>query len=97
MISIEELTMVYLDRKVSQKEERLWQAFTRLDKTGNMKLSLEDVKKGLEEVKVAYNLSKNKYIFNEKLFQGVSWNDKEIEEAFKQADLDGVLHHQGEA
>eukprot|EP00471_Norrisiella_sphaerica_P010411 CAMPEP_0184492574 /NCGR_PEP_ID=MMETSP0113_2-20130426/23700_1 /TAXON_ID=91329 /ORGANISM="Norrisiella sphaerica, Strain BC52" /LENGTH=597 /DNA_ID=CAMNT_0026877451 /DNA_START=292 /DNA_END=2082 /DNA_ORIENTATION=- len=74
VISIEELTMVYLDRKVGQKEERLWEAFTKLDKTGNMKLSMEDIKKALTEVK------------------GVRWSDEEIEEAFKQADLDGNGH-----
>eukprot|EP00466_Bigelowiella_natans_P009154 jgi/Bigna1/87664/estExt_fgenesh1_pg.C_220212 len=72
VISIEELSMVYLDRKVSQKEERLWQAFTKLDKTGNMKLSFDDIKKALTDTRGV-----------------VPWSDSEIEEAFKQADLDG--------
>ncbi|GAB5365581.1 hypothetical protein AAMO2058_001070500 [Amorphochlora amoebiformis] len=50
-ISIEELSMVYLDRKISAKEERLWHAFTNLDITGNMKLSIDDIKKALKAVK----------------------------------------------
>mmetsp|Transcript_11629 Transcript_11629/g.17355 ORF Transcript_11629/g.17355 Transcript_11629/m.17355 type:complete len:599 (-) Transcript_11629:78-1874(-) len=51
VISIEELRMVYLDSKVSAKEERLWDAFTKLDKSKNMKLSVEDIKKALAECK----------------------------------------------
>jgi len=43
--------MVYLDRKVSAKEERLWHAFTKLDKSGNMKLEMSDIRSVLKDAK----------------------------------------------
>lgn len=51
VISKEELTMVFMDRKVSASTERLWKAFTKLDKEGNMKLSLDELKAGLRSAR----------------------------------------------
>ena len=44
VISKEELTMVFMDRKVSASTERLWKAFTKLDKEGKHGRTLNELK-----------------------------------------------------
>lgn len=64
-ISLEELKMVYLDRKLSANTERLWKAFTRLDKEDNKKLSLEEIKLGLRGQGIKYTDEEIKSYFAE--------------------------------
>eukprot|EP00467_Chlorarachnion_reptans_P000316 CAMPEP_0114506822 /NCGR_PEP_ID=MMETSP0109-20121206/11651_1 /TAXON_ID=29199 /ORGANISM="Chlorarachnion reptans, Strain CCCM449" /LENGTH=597 /DNA_ID=CAMNT_0001685473 /DNA_START=113 /DNA_END=1906 /DNA_ORIENTATION=+ len=71
-LDIKELTMAYHQRRVLAKEERLWEAFMILDLKGDMRLSLQEIKKAILENPQTKNLC----------------TEAEIEKVFKEADID---------
>mmetsp|Transcript_13681 Transcript_13681/g.19114 ORF Transcript_13681/g.19114 Transcript_13681/m.19114 type:complete len:567 (+) Transcript_13681:37-1737(+) len=71
-LSLKELQMAYQQRRVLQKEERLWEAFTYLDCKHDMSLTLSEIKEAILKNPETKNLVR----------------EEEIEEAFNQADVD---------
>uniref|UniRef100_A0A7S2TGQ5 Calcium-dependent protein kinase n=1 Tax=Lotharella oceanica TaxID=641309 RepID=A0A7S2TGQ5_9EUKA len=78
-LSMHELKLAFLQRKVLAKEERLWEAFSRLDLKNTMALTFEEVRDCLMQDRNARHLV----------------TEKEIKEAFDEADVDsdGVVDY----
>ena len=78
-ISLHEVRVAYIQRRIQQKEERLWEAFTLLDKEGRMSLTVDAVAKAVSSVNDS----------------GHTFSESEIKAAFQAADLDndGVVDY----